>query len=725
MSFGKLGARFGRLGASSKTGAASSWWDPNSSVDVDPENNRAWVSGTGPVALSTLLSVSRAASQTITDASGNVSSVGSNVLAVSNAGLQIYPAATNTVLHSQAFTDAVWAVFRVTQADNTTLAPDGTTTAATLTATGVNGSHVIQQAVTLTPGTTYTASCYFKQGTAQFVQCCDSGGTADQFCITMDTATGQMVYQGGLALVIGEVTPAANGFFRLCVTFRVGSTNSPTVIVWGMVPSINSTKNAASTLSGTVFAWGAQLEVNNRATPYIPTTTASVTRPADVVSITGALATALTGTVGTISMNVKSTLTGSADTPTFIAANNLILLGKDKYDSATTNVAGALFSGTAANWRSGANLVNLAWDASGGAMQVNGGAIGTDAVARHPATSLFLGSKSGASYLTGVMGRITVYPTKNTLSVTATGPQLRSWSKLVSPFAGNPVIPYNANSTNTLGADTPYIKNTNVIAGTYYTVTQGNNGSGGAAWNNLNMYTTTDFQTYTPYASNPVLTNSPGSADDHFLQHPTIIKIGSLFYMYYQAKSSGGANTICAATSTDFINWTKLGTVIADNVVLPSVILNGSTYYMYVGTPSGKAILYYTSPDGLTWTLGTTNSGNALTIAATDMIAGTTGLSDISVVQNPANNYYELVFTGNTNAANSPYTTQQLWWAISSDGINFTKLQAPILQGDGQVGSVNQQYPGDGMMFFNGSSVWLLFAGVGPAAQGCLYKLVP
>jgi hypothetical protein len=55
-----------------------------------------------------------------------------------------------------------------------------------------------------------------------------------------------------------------------------------------------------SVASGTVNAWGAQLETGSVATSYIPTTTATVTRNADVVLVSGAVSGIIGQTEGTI-----------------------------------------------------------------------------------------------------------------------------------------------------------------------------------------------------------------------------------------------------------------------------------------------------------------------------------------------------------------------------------------------------------------------------------------
>jgi hypothetical protein len=67
-----------------------------------------------------------------------------------------------------------------------------------------------------------------------------------------------------------------------------------------------------SVASGTVNAWGAQLETGSVATSYIPTTTAAVTRNADVVLVSGAVSGSIGQTSGTFYLDIAYTLKGAS-----------------------------------------------------------------------------------------------------------------------------------------------------------------------------------------------------------------------------------------------------------------------------------------------------------------------------------------------------------------------------------------------------------------------------
>jgi hypothetical protein len=63
-----------------------------------------------------------------------------------------------------------------------------------------------------------------------------------------------------------------------------------------------------SVVSGSVSAWGAQLETGSVATSYIPTTTASVTRNAEVISTANQVSGCIGQTEGTVYAEIVNTL---------------------------------------------------------------------------------------------------------------------------------------------------------------------------------------------------------------------------------------------------------------------------------------------------------------------------------------------------------------------------------------------------------------------------------
>jgi hypothetical protein len=76
-----------------------------------------------------------------------------------------------------------------------------------------------------------------------------------------------------------------NGWYRCIITGTAGATSSTTLRI---SPVSGTSRTYAGNSVDSFWAWGAQLEAGSFPTSYIPTTTGSVVRSADVCSITGA-----------------------------------------------------------------------------------------------------------------------------------------------------------------------------------------------------------------------------------------------------------------------------------------------------------------------------------------------------------------------------------------------------------------------------------------------------
>jgi hypothetical protein len=177
-------------------------------------------------------------------------------------GLLVEEAGTNLLLSSEEFDSASWLGAVLTA--NTQVAPNGTTTADTLTATP--GTPSFYQTVTCTASTAYTFSFYVKLGTMP--------ASDFRFAIRDDTA-GAFIATN----IVPNVTPVTTEWRRVTYTL--------TTPVGCLLLRVYPYRSTIIT-GGTAFFWGAQLEAGAFATSYIPTTTATVTRAADVASISGA-----------------------------------------------------------------------------------------------------------------------------------------------------------------------------------------------------------------------------------------------------------------------------------------------------------------------------------------------------------------------------------------------------------------------------------------------------
>lgn len=235
------------------------------------------------------------ATATRVDASGFIETVAADTprfdydpVTLACRGLLLEEARTNTLRYSSDYTQSVWTKTGWTTTTSAGAAPDGTSTAQLATeTTAANSRHYATQSVSLTTGTTYTASFYAKSNGKTFVQIGFYGATSTGNADKVAAFNLSTLARNAASGVTTTITSVGNGWYRCSATYTtVGS--GTTIIGFGSANNLYAfwdiyTGNGTSG----VFIWGAQLEVGDRATSYIPTTTTAVTRNADVATITG------------------------------------------------------------------------------------------------------------------------------------------------------------------------------------------------------------------------------------------------------------------------------------------------------------------------------------------------------------------------------------------------------------------------------------------------------
>jgi hypothetical protein len=189
--------------------------------------------------------------------------------------------AHNLVLQSQTF-ETEWANLGSTETANSVAAPDGTTTADTITEDTNASRHGVYQSVTTVTGLVYTYSVYLKAGTATYgsLGIRDTGG-ATGHAILVDLSSGSVVdteVTGSPASTAYVATVVGNGWVRLSATMAAVSTS--TYIEIGISDSAAPTWAAQMPsylgTSKTIYAWGAQVELASSSGKYVATTAAAV-----------------------------------------------------------------------------------------------------------------------------------------------------------------------------------------------------------------------------------------------------------------------------------------------------------------------------------------------------------------------------------------------------------------------------------------------------------------
>jgi hypothetical protein len=330
-------------------------------------------------------------------------------------GLLVEEQRTNLLLQSENIT-TTWTNFNSTDAGNTAASPDGANTADTLIPdNGVTNGLIRQDVSGLADSTTYTFSVFLKAAgltniSAQFYS------KSNTFHGSRMLNTSDGTFSGSDSVGVSSVIAYPSGWYRLILT-NLGSGTGATTPTVRLV--CTSTGNGTSG----VYVWGAQLEAGAFPTSYIPTTTATVTRSADVASITGTnfsswyrqdegtvfvrAATFSPGTVlthaisgGTFNESIYANFSGGNS----FRGANVLDAGVGQANSIST------FTGLIASV--GVNDA-LAFQADNFGESLNGLATRTDNTGTIPTVDrLFIGSNwtGNGSFLNGTIKRLTYWP---------------------------------------------------------------------------------------------------------------------------------------------------------------------------------------------------------------------------------------------------------------------------------------------------------------------------
>jgi hypothetical protein len=328
-------------------------------------------------------------------------------------GLLIEEQRANLVLYSQDFANASWAKSSTAVTSDTTTAPDGTTTADTLTSSS-STSGVVERNVTFTGDGDKAVSIFLKAGTS----------TLTYFFIRDTTASvtrgrARVTWAGGIPSATADlggtiqgVDSFGNGWYR--VRLLVPSVVAANTNAFRIQPDPTAGTNS-------VITWGAQAENGAFATSYIPTTTTSLTRNADAVSMTGTnFSDWYNASEGTFAVWYSSFAAVSVAAKAIVATNDGTTSNRiyafvstsgrptmlvSTLGSAQVNMTNDIISAGAST------KTSMAYKVDSFAVASNGGAVTTDAAGTIPTvTKLDIGCFASATNLNGHMQRLFYYP---------------------------------------------------------------------------------------------------------------------------------------------------------------------------------------------------------------------------------------------------------------------------------------------------------------------------
>lgn len=247
------------------------------------------------------LTVTRSTAAFQVSSAGTLVSVAANKLRDSHwiGGVRtilLEPGATNSALQSQAWATSPWdstGGAGITATNNSTAAPDGTTTATKLVPVAANGTHNTKQAIAITANENVAVSGFFKAtgyttGKLQASDAAGANGVLAAFDLVAGTVTPQNFGTGTGAT--GYILALANGWFYVALWGAINNGVTSAIYVTYISNSPGSYTFTGDGTSG-IWAWGAQFErqlsttIKGMPTSYMATTTVTVSRNPDVITM--------------------------------------------------------------------------------------------------------------------------------------------------------------------------------------------------------------------------------------------------------------------------------------------------------------------------------------------------------------------------------------------------------------------------------------------------------
>ena len=382
--------------------------------------------------------VTRATNATRVNASGLIESVASGIPrldyfasggTVGCPALLVEPSGSNLALQSENFL-TTW--LQANLVITTGYTSPFNNTNGTLIEANSSTARLRQTIAAITSGTTHTFSLFAQAGNlalASGVSLTIQEGTATNYAsgvvqsFRLDTGTlgASGTLGAGFTLTRASIENYGNGWYRCNMTVTVSYTPASANI--SIRPTSAIASNLPATVSGgSAYIWGAQLETGSVATSYIPTTTAAVTRNADVILVSGAVSGSIGQTEGTIyaEVDIKNFTNGTRifAISDGTQANRIALLfntvNRIRLLATVTSSTQADIS-TAGNQPAGIYKIAVAYATNDYVLYINGVQIGTDTTALVPAcSSIFLGTLETGSGLSSLNDRIRAAALYNT-----------------------------------------------------------------------------------------------------------------------------------------------------------------------------------------------------------------------------------------------------------------------------------------------------------------------
>jgi len=242
----------------------------------------------------------------------------------------------------------------------------------------------------LASGSTYTISFLIKKtgthtigGYYALLTGAASGNLGAGFDISGSFSSGAIYNTAGTTNRIRRVEEWGTDVYRCSETFTMTASGTLGFLYFAPTSSAASPSNPAVGL-GIAFA-APQIELGSMPTSFIPTTTASATRNADNISLSGAVSGCIGQTEGTIyaevdlrALSVARSIFGVSLNSNTTDFANIQINSSNRIFARIRSNTGTLQDITASSTVTGTTKIAMAYDSSGSVLAINGTIIGTN-----------------------------------------------------------------------------------------------------------------------------------------------------------------------------------------------------------------------------------------------------------------------------------------------------------------------------------------------------------
>jgi len=312
-------------------------------------------------------------------------------------GILIEGQRTNLFTYSEQLNDASWSATAVTVTANSVAAPDGNTTAEKIAETTANSYHWVTKNPSMSSSTKYTLSAFVQYGTRAWVYLVATAKSGTSYGKFFNLSTGAVGGNGGWSAPLSYTFEyVVGGWWRISITIDSATGATATDCSLG-IASGDGTANYAGSTSEYMYGWGLQIEQGEFPTSYIPTTSATVTRNGESISIptSGNISAVIGAVIMTAGVDYQGAGINYPSLLSLTSVSNDFLIQAYATNQICQNRRGVTPFYKTVPWGNISNKLGSRWNGVAGALIANGGSI-TEGMAADtfdgPGANMYIGS---------------------------------------------------------------------------------------------------------------------------------------------------------------------------------------------------------------------------------------------------------------------------------------------------------------------------------------------